>query len=228
MKTLGKVNLILGLSLLLVSCAKNPGSGDDGDCGKCPTGTACNNGKCEALCNKDADCGKCSTCEASFCHKYADFCVIAVEPASGATGVDINTQTMKITFSSDLNPSSIGSSSVGLIKGESSPISSTTSVAGPVVTMKIGTLLSPASEYTIWVGQEVQSADMIFLPERFESKFTTITSDSGATGPAGFGLSPVAGHMEGGRYSLDVVGGPVAGTAEGNNASVTVSDGFWK
>ncbi len=229
-----KAGLLLStvLTVFLAASCSHPVNGEEGEkgCGKCPEGTECNvaTNKCETLCNEDDDCGSCSKCEQNFCNKYADFCVVKVEPESNATNVPISRQTMKITFSGEVNPNSVTSANIGLLRNDNEPITSTPKASGKEVELSIGTILSPATKYTIWVAKELQSKDFIFLNERFESSFNTVRSDSTAAGPAGFGLSPVAGQMKGGKYTLDVVGGPIAGTAEKGGSQVTVSDGFWK
>ncbi len=228
-----KVGTYLTTALMLVvlaACDKTPPGNQPEDCGECPTGTSCNPNtkKCELLCNSDADCAACSHCEQNFCNKYADFCVVKVEPKDGEEGVPISRQSMKVTFSSEVNPNSVTAANIGLLRSSNEPITSVAKVNGKEVELSIGTILSPATKYTIWVAKELQSKDFIFLPERFESSFNTVRSDSTAAGPAGFGLSPVAGQMKGGKFTLDVVGGPIAGTAEKGSSQVTVSDGFWK
>ena len=230
---LKKIGMIAMLSMVMASCNNPPvGPGEQiggGDCGKCPQGTLCNpkSNKCENICGSASDCGKCSRCENNFCEKFADFCVVSVEPANGAKDVAIETQAMKITFSDDVNSSTVSSDTVGIKKNDGDVINSTLDVQGAVVTVKIGTWLTPATNYTIWVHQDVQSSNFIFLGERYESKFSSISSETNNAGPTGYGLSPVAGQMKGGKYTLDVSGGPVAGSAEGGNKSLTVSEGFW-
>jgi hypothetical protein len=106
--------------------------------------------------------------------------VTSVVPASGATGVALNT-TVRVTFSEPMLVSTINSTNITL-----RPTSSATPITA-TVTYEAGTNtavltpsapLSPSTNYTVTVTTGVRDASNNALASQFTSTFTTLTPDN--------------------------------------------------
>ena len=191
----------------------------------------CPDGVCQGsgLCNVPADCpGVCNRCENNLCHKYADFCVLGVEPFDGAQNVPLTTQLITVRFSAPLSAED-ASAAVSLKRGQNESVPLSVEVLDDKLSIKTNNLLKSGSTYQLTINELLRSRSYIPLSEPFVSSFTTVFAQN-ARGSSDYVLTPMGGRFENtaGDIAVEVVEGAGTGILEGSNGlTVTITNSTW-